>query len=65
MDPPRGVAIGSPDHPVYGLWAVGEVLADDDHAYVLMVQDGTIRVFTPAGEFVRDLGGGRGPVRAR
>ena len=56
----RGVAIGSPDDPVYGLWAPGEVLADDDRVYVLLVRDATIRVFTRDGVFVRDLGGGRG-----
>jgi len=38
------------------------VLADRDHVYVLLARDGTIRVFTRDGEFVRDLGGrGSGP----
>ena len=31
----RGLAIGSSDDPVYGLWAVGGVLVDRDHVYVL------------------------------
>ena len=47
---------------MYGLWAVHGVLADRDHVYVLLARDGTIRVFTREGEFVRDLGGrGSGP----
>ena len=58
----RGVAIGSVDDPVYGLSAVGDVLTDDHYVYVLLGQEGRIRVFTRAGEFVRDLGGrGEGP----
>lgn len=58
----RGLAIGSPDDPVYGLWAVGGVLVDQDRVYVLLAREGTIRVFTRDGEFVRDLGGrGSGP----
>ena len=58
----RGLAIGSSDDPVQGLWAVGGVLADQDHVYVLLARDGMIRVFTRDGEFVRDLGGrGSGP----
>ncbi|WP_420447452.1 hypothetical protein [Candidatus Palauibacter sp.] len=58
----RGLAIGSPDDPVYGLWAVGGVLADEDRVYVVLARDGTIRIFTRDGEFVRDLGGrGSGP----
>ena len=56
----RGLVIGSPDDPIYGFSAVGSVLADDDRVYVLLRQEGTIRVFTRDGEFVRDLGGGRG-----
>ncbi|WP_420462914.1 hypothetical protein [Candidatus Palauibacter sp.] len=56
----RGLVIGSPDDPVYGLWRVGGVLADDALVYVLMPGEGAIRVFTRDGEFVRDLGGGRG-----
>lgn len=58
----RGVAIGSVDDPVYGLSEVRGVLADADHVYVLLGQEGKVRVFTRAGEFVRDLGGrGEGP----
>lgn len=58
----RGLAIGSPDDPVYGLWAVGGVLVDQDRVYVLLARDGTIRVFTRDDAFVRDLGGrGSGP----
>ena len=58
----RGLAIGSPDDPVYGLWAVGGVLVDEDRVYVVLARDGTIRIFTRDGEFVRDLGGrGSGP----
>jgi len=58
----RGPVIGSPDDPVYGLSSVGGVLADERRVYVLMPQDGAIRVFTRDGEFVRDLGSrGEGP----
>ena len=58
----RGVAIGSVDDPVYGLSAVRGVLADADYVYVLLGQEGRVRVFTRAGRFVRDLGGrGEGP----
>lgn len=58
----RVLVIGSPDHPVYAFSDVGSVLADEDRVYVLMRQEGTIRVFTRDGEFVRDLGGrGEGP----
>ncbi len=58
----RGVAIGSVDDPVYGLSAVRDMLADADHVYVLLGQEGRVRVFARAGEFVRDLGGrGEGP----
>ncbi len=57
-----GVAIGSVDDPVYGLSTVRDVLADADYVYVLLGQEGRVRVFTRAGEFVRDLGGrGEGP----
>ena len=52
----RGVAIGSVDDPVYGLSEVRGVLADADYVYVLLGQEGKVRVFTRAGEFVRDLG---------
>lgn len=55
-------AIGSVDDPIYGLSDVHDVLTDADHIYVLMVREGKVRVFTRAGEFVRDLGGpGEGP----
>ncbi|WP_420634366.1 hypothetical protein [Candidatus Palauibacter sp.] len=58
----RGVTIGSVDDPVYGLSGVRRALADEDHVYVLLLQDGVVRVFTRAGEFVRDLGReGEGP----
>ncbi|WP_420447013.1 hypothetical protein [Candidatus Palauibacter sp.] len=58
----RSVTIGQPDHPVYGLSDVGDVLAAGDLVYILMRQERTIRVFTQGGEFVRDLGrGGEGP----
>ncbi|MCY3599064.1 MAG: 6-bladed beta-propeller [Gemmatimonadetes bacterium] len=58
----RGVTIGSVDDPVYGLSRVGWVLADDQHVFVLQPQDGKVRVFSRAGEFVRDLGRrGEGP----
>ena len=58
----RGLVIGSQDDPVYALWAVGGVLVDPDRVYVLMAQDGAIRIFTRDGEFVRDFGGrGAGP----
>lgn len=58
----RGVTIGSVDDPVYGLSAVEQVLADAERVFVLQPQDGKVRVFSHAGEFVRDLGGrGRGP----
>ncbi|WP_423927554.1 hypothetical protein [Candidatus Palauibacter sp.] len=50
------------DDPVYGLSAVRDVLTDDDYVYVLLAREGRVRVFTRAGEFVRDLGGrGEGP----
>lgn len=58
----RGVTIGSVDDPVYGLSRVGGVLADADRVFVLQPQDGKVRVFSRAGEFVRDLGRrGEGP----
>jgi len=58
----RGVTIGSVDDPVYGLSGVGGVLADAEHVFVLQPQDGNVRVFSRAGEFVRDLGRrGAGP----
>ena len=58
----RGITIGSVDHPIYGLSAVRGVLADADRVYVLLAQEGTVRIFTRTGEFVRDLGGqGEGP----
>ncbi|WP_419163213.1 hypothetical protein [Candidatus Palauibacter sp.] len=58
----RVVAIGSVDDRVYGLSAVRDVLTDADYVYVLLGQEGRVRVFTRAGEFVRDLGGrGEGP----
>ena len=56
----RGLVIGSPDHPVYAFSAVGSVLADESRVYVLLPQEGKIRAFTRDGEFVRDLGAGRG-----
>ena len=56
----RTVRIGSIDDPVYGFSAVGDVLADEHGVYVLLPQEGRIRVFTRRGEFVRDLGVGRG-----
>ncbi|WP_419949279.1 hypothetical protein [Candidatus Palauibacter sp.] len=56
----RTVLIGSSEHPVYGFSAVGSVLADGDGVYVSLPQEGRIRVFTRGGEFVRDLGAGRG-----
>ena len=44
---------------------VGGVLADEDHVYVVLARDGTIRIFTRDGEFVRDLRRPRvGPRRA-
>ena len=58
----RSVTIGQPDHPVYGLSDVGDVLAAGDLVYVLMERERTIRVFARAGQYVRDLGrGGEGP----
>ena len=58
----RGVAIGSADHPVYAFSGVRTVLADEDHVYVLLIQEAVVRVFNRAGEFVRDLGReGEGP----
>ncbi len=58
----RAVAIGSVDDPVYGLSVVRGVLTDADYVYVLLGREGRVRVFTRAGEFVRDLGGsGEGP----
>lgn len=56
----RTVRIGSADDPVYGFSAVGDVLADEHGVYVLLPQEGRIRVFTRGGEFVRDFGVGRG-----
>lgn len=56
----RTVRIGSADDPIYGFSAVGDVLADEHGVYVLLPQEGRIRVFTRSGEFVRDLGAGRG-----
>lgn len=56
----RTVRIGSVDDPIYGFSAVGDVLADEHSVYVLLPQEGRIRVFTRSGEFVRDLGVGRG-----
>lgn len=56
------VSIGSVDDPIYGLSAVRDVVTDADHVYVLLAEEGVVRVFTRAGEFVRDLGGrGEGP----
>lgn len=58
----RGVTIGSVDDPVYGLTRVGGILADAEHVFVLQPEDGKVRVFSRAGEFVRDLGRrGAGP----
>ena len=58
----RGVTIGSVDDPVYGLSGVGGVLADAERVFVLLRQDATVRVFSRAGEFIRDLGRrGAGP----
>lgn len=58
----RGVTIGSVDDPVYGLTRVGGVLANAEHVFVLQPEDGKVRVFSRAGEFVRDLGRrGEGP----
>lgn len=58
----RDVVIGRPDDPVYGLSNIGGVLTDKSRVYVLMPQDGVVRVFTRDGQFVRDLGGrGEGP----
>ena len=58
----RGVTIGSVDDPVYGLSEVGGILADAERAFVLLRQDATVRVFSRAGEFIRDLGRrGEGP----
>lgn len=58
----RGVMIGSVDDPVYGLSGVGGVLADAERVFVLLRQDATVRVFSRAGEFIRDLGRrGAGP----
>ncbi|WP_419936620.1 6-bladed beta-propeller [Candidatus Palauibacter sp.] len=58
----RGVTVGSVDDPVYGLSRVGGVLADAERLFVLQPQDGKVRVFSRAGEFVRDLGRrGEGP----
>ncbi len=56
----RRLVIGSPDHPIYGLSGVGSVLVDEDRVYVLLPLEGVIRVFSREGQFVRDLGGGRG-----
>ena len=56
----RTVRIGSADDPIYGFSAVGNVLAGENSVYVLLPQEGRIRVFTRSGEFVRDLGAGRG-----
>ena len=58
----RGVTIGSADHPVYAFSGVRRVLADEDHVYALLAQEAVVRVFTRAGEFVRELGReGEGP----
>lgn len=58
----RRMTIGDVDHPYYGLSVVSDVLADDEHVYVLLPRDGEIRVFTRDGEFVRNMGGrGEGP----
>ena len=58
----RSVTIGQPDHPVYGLSDVGDVLAAGDLVYILMRLERTIRVFARDGRYVRDLGrGGEGP----
>ena len=58
----RGVTIGSVDDPVYGLSDVGGVLADAERVFVLLRQDARVRVFSRAGEFIRDLGRrGTGP----
>lgn len=58
----RGVTIGSVDDPVYGLSGVGGVLADAERVFVLLRQDATVRVFSRAGAFIRDLGRrGQGP----
>ncbi|MCY3698327.1 MAG: 6-bladed beta-propeller [Gemmatimonadetes bacterium] len=58
----RGISIGSVDDPVYGLSTIGRVLVDAEHVFVLQPQDGKVRVFSRAGEFVRDLGRqGEGP----
>lgn len=43
----RGLAIGSPDDPVYGLWAVGGVLVDQEHVYVVLAREGTIFLPSP------------------
>ena len=58
----RSVTIGQPNHPVYGLSDVGDVLAAGDQVYILMRLERTIRVFARDGRYVRDLGrGGDGP----
>ena len=58
----RSVTIGSADDPVYALSTVRQVLADADHVYILLPQEGRIKIFTRTGEFVRNLGKrGEGP----
>lgn len=58
----RDVVIGSVDHPVYAFSGVRAVLADEDHVYVLLIQEALVRVFTRSGEFVREYGReGEGP----
>ena len=58
----RDVVIGSVDHPVYAFSGVRAVLADEDHVYVLLIQEALVRVFTRSGEFVREFGReGEGP----
>lgn len=56
----RTVRIGSADDPIYGFSTVGDVLAGENRVYVILPQEGRIRVFTRSGEFVRDLGAGQG-----
>ena len=59
----RVASIGSADDPIYGLSEVRDVLTDTDYVYVLLAQEGTVRVFKRTGEFVRDLGSrGEGPA---
>lgn len=58
----RTLVIGSPVYSDYGFSDVGAVLSDEDRVYVLMRQEGAIRVFTHDGDFVRDIGRrGAGP----